>query len=292
MKLFPDKLSQTGLFAEITERILDAGVESYAPRFELWSDGASKLRWIALPAGQKIDSQDWNMWSFPKGTKLWKEFRVGSKLVETRLLQKFSHSDKSWGGVSYIWNNAGTEAYKAVWGGVDVNGTELNVPAAAECMGCHGGRKNRVLGFSAIQLSASGSPGDIDLADIATRGWLSNIKDLGKTLPGTPTELAALGYLHANCSHCHNADRPNDDDFRCFDPQRDFSFLLTAEDSIEKTETYRTALGRVLKKGNSARNIAIRKMKSRNRYYGMPPIGTEHIDENGIAIVREWIDGL
>ena len=42
-------------------------------------------------------------------------------------------------------------------------------------------------------------------------------------VPGDALDQEALGYLHANCSHCHNQDRPESDGARCYDPRNDFA---------------------------------------------------------------------
>src|SRR4051812_26067642 len=59
----PLELSQTGLFVPGSEA-LAPGVRPYAPAFELWSDGATKRRWIWLPSGAAIDSSDVDDWKF------------------------------------------------------------------------------------------------------------------------------------------------------------------------------------------------------------------------------------
>ena len=60
----------------------------YTPSTPLWSDGAQKQRWIELPPNTQIDISNPNEWTFPVGTKLFKEFRVNGKRVETRMFQK------------------------------------------------------------------------------------------------------------------------------------------------------------------------------------------------------------
>jgi hypothetical protein len=40
----------------VIQRALAAGVEPFKPGFQLWSDGAEKSRFIALPPGTKIES--------------------------------------------------------------------------------------------------------------------------------------------------------------------------------------------------------------------------------------------
>ena len=73
----PEQLHDTGLFAPGQPDRLGAGVESFEPQHPLWSDGASKRRWIRLPPGTAIDARDPDRWRFPRGTKLWKEFSHG-----------------------------------------------------------------------------------------------------------------------------------------------------------------------------------------------------------------------
>src|SRR5206468_4354814 len=61
----PSRLSETGLFAEVSTDTLASGVRAYRPAFELWSDGATKRRWIWLPGQARIDTKDMDNWSFP-----------------------------------------------------------------------------------------------------------------------------------------------------------------------------------------------------------------------------------
>ncbi len=70
----PSTLACTGLYADIVTKTLAPGVRFYAPAVPLWSDAAQKGRWIQLPAGTQIDASDPNEWTFPVGTKVWKEF--------------------------------------------------------------------------------------------------------------------------------------------------------------------------------------------------------------------------
>src|SRR5205814_165387 len=92
----PLRLSESGLYSDFASRTLAPRVIEYTPRYELWSDGATKRRFLLLPAGAKIDTSDMDNWAFPVGTKLWKEFRRDGFLVETRLLQKVYDNPGGW----------------------------------------------------------------------------------------------------------------------------------------------------------------------------------------------------
>jgi hypothetical protein len=158
----PDRLSATGLYADTTAGTLAEGVYAFTPRFELWSDGAAKRRWIHLPPGTAIDTRDPDSWVFPEGTRLWKEFVRDGTRVETRLLFKHGPEPQAWTPVAYIWD--GDDARLAADGAANAAGTAHDVPSAAQCRGCHGGTRSSVLGFSAVQLPIVGEPGELDLA--------------------------------------------------------------------------------------------------------------------------------
>src|SRR5262249_41077381 len=109
----PEHLSETGLYSDFAGRVLAPGVVRFAPSHPLWADGATKKRYLLLPEGAKIDTTDMDGWSFPVGTKAWKEFYVDGKLVETRMLwKKVDGNDgpESWWKVAYVWNADGSDA--------------------------------------------------------------------------------------------------------------------------------------------------------------------------------------
>ena len=63
---------------------------------------------------------------------------------------------------------------------------------------------------------------------------------LGATAPGPPAVAAALGYLHANCGHCHSETgiaRPDTDQILR---------LSVGESTPEATRAYQTTIGKVL----------------------------------------------
>lgn len=79
-------LSETGLYSDIATRALSSNILSYRVRYQLWADGAEKDRYLFLPDGAQIDTSDPDGWRFPIGTKAWKSFNVGGRVIETRLL--------------------------------------------------------------------------------------------------------------------------------------------------------------------------------------------------------------
>jgi hypothetical protein len=289
------RLSETGLYTDVRADTLAPGVMPYRPMFELWSDGASKRRWIALPPGTRIDTSDMDSWQFPVGTKLWKEFTRDGIRIETRLLRRTGPRQGDWSTMAYLWNDTNTEAIAVPDGVEDARGTSHDVPAANECAGCHGGRPSRVLGFSAIQLSGDESPGMLALNELIERDLVTAPPAGRLELHAEPEARAALGHLHANCGHCHNQERPARAGLRCFDPENELDFLMRAGElaDVTRTAAFRTAVGGAIKPGDPGGSEVVKRMNGRSRFPpSMPPLATERIDEQGLAVVQAWIRGL
>src|SRR5512139_401839 len=133
---FPLHLSETGLFSDIATETLGKNVEAYEPKYVLWSDGATKRRWVRLPAGKQIDTSDMDFWKYPAGTTAWKEFSRDGKRLETRMLQKGPTRD-DWLMISYAWREDGSDADAVPEGKKGVQGTDHDIPAAVDCYDCH-----------------------------------------------------------------------------------------------------------------------------------------------------------
>lgn len=288
----PDRLSETGLFAESLTDTLAAGVRPFTPRFTSWTDGATKRRWIYLPPSTRIDTTDPDAWNFPVGTKLWKELSRDGVRIETRMLFKHGPESDAWTPIAYVWRDDG-DAWATPQGVVDARGTSHDVPGAATCVGCHGGTPSGVLGFSSIQLPQHGASGELDLEQLAAQRLVTRSLP-ANDLPGDDATQAALGYLHANCSHCHNEMRPKRTGPRCFDPQRTFSFLVrtTDLDQPASTSTFRTAIGSVIAPADPAGSEILDRMRSRDLRYGMPALGSEIVDADGLRLMSAWIAQL
>ena len=168
----PTDVYCTGLYATRAPAQLAPGVMPYTPGVTLWSDGAEKHRFLQLPPGTKIDTTDLDAWKFPVGTKVWKEFRLGGALVETRLLWKRSAS--KWELGTYVWDATGTAATlntSAPKGLVLPSGYEI--PTQKDCDKCHHGGSDKVLGVEAVALGLPTAEGET-LAALVRDGLLTN----------------------------------------------------------------------------------------------------------------------
>jgi hypothetical protein len=289
----PPLLSQAGLFTNMTTETLADRVWPYEPRFKLWSDGATKRRWVSIPAGATVDVGDMDQWRFPQGTKLFKEFTRNGVRVETRIMLKTGSGDDDWSASAYVWAANQSDATLSPEGGDNQLNTPHDVPSGAQCIGCHGGRASRVLGFSAVQLAWDPPEGVATLADFKSAGVLPAHVPNQIILPGSNQDREALGYLHANCSHCHNATRPVRAGPRCYDPQADFDFSYPAAGvaTVQASPAYITGVREeVLVPGNAARSEFVQRLSGGNPQ--MPALGTEVIDQEGRALLTQWVDGL
>ena len=284
----PDRLSATGLYEDLVSDAVSAEAFPFRPSFELWSDGAVKRRWIRIPPGTSIDTREMDSWQFPVGTTVWKEFTRDGVRVETRMLGLL---DDGWIGAAYLWSDDGSDATIAPDGATDALGTPHDVPASNQCDACHGGRRSHVLGFSAVQLAGAE---ETSLADLADAGLLSHPPAGSPVVPGDELERGALGYLHANCGHCHNSDRPPRMGERCFDPELDVDFWIPAEPvpAARDTPTYQTAIDRCIEPGHPDDSRLVDLVSDRGDFQQMPPLATEAIDRDAVDLLRSWIEAM
>jgi hypothetical protein len=293
----PQALSETGLYASGSTSTLADGVVPYEPRYVLWSDGADKQRYLYLPPGTQIDTSDMDRWRFPVGTKVWKEFSRSGRRLETRLLWKTSET--GWFQMAFVWNADGSDATAAPRGAMDVAGTTHDVPARNRCSDCHDGAGDKLLGISAIQLSHD-RPG-ANLKQLASEGRLSQGASGDFRLPEDDT-WNALGYLHANCGNCHNPgsvvwDKVDLDLWlrtgELGDPVETQSYRTTV--SVALTDFHGSADAGVMNRvapGDAAHSGLILRMTTRGNDDAMPPIASEIVDDDGVALVSKWIDAL
>jgi mono/diheme cytochrome c family protein len=291
------RLSETGLFVDGDPATIAADAMVFEPTYKLWSDGASKRRWIALPPGTQIDTSDMDHWIFPVGTKFWKEFSLDGVVLETRLIERYgTEPDDYWMG-AFVWNTDQSDAVFTADGQQNINDTIHDAPAQKDCGKCHRGDIGRILGFSAIQLTSpltGPTLRTLNAMDLLT----TPAADDGYPAPGDAQAAQALGYMHANCGHCHNKNGAAWPDTRMVlrlrVADRD---LLTSEvyQSIVDTKLEYWRGGaiklRVAPAQPDASAIAAR-METRGSDNQMPPLATEIVDTAGIELVRAWITSL
>jgi uncharacterized repeat protein (TIGR03806 family) len=226
---FPRKLSETGLFASTKDLKPAPGLIPYSVNSQLWSDGAHKERYIAIPGDGKIAYNIHTYpqpapgappgWGFPDGTVLVKTFFLdlepgnpaSRRRLETRLLQLQATAgteeigDMYWQGYTYVWNDAQTDAELLDAKGLDRTYTikdakvpggsrqqTWHFPSRAECIGCHTLPAKFALGVNTLQLNRDHDYGGV--IDNQLRTW-EHLGLFTKPLPALPEKLPRL-YNH------------------------------------------------------------------------------------------------
>lgn len=289
-------LRETGLYQAGSTTMIAEGVVPYRVRYELWSDAAIKDRWVQIPKGTTFDTQNMNHWVAPVGTKVWKQFRLGDKRLETRLLHKQREGvgRDAWLMISYVWNEAQSDAIAQPKGAKNVLGTGWEVPPQEDCKDCHTHVKDVMNGVGAIQLSHE--VGESDLKKWAAKGMLSHAPAREYLVPGNDVERAALGYLHGNCGHCHSDTSPLAD-------RRTLRLRLRVEEgTVADTDIVKTTINQnamhtisglsVILKPGSPKSSQLYDRANRRDGYSMPPFGTRQVDTQGSIALEQWIASL
>jgi len=188
---FPRKLSETGLFQDVANHAPAPGVLPYDVLAALWSDGADKVRYLAVPGLERIEFDTVTYpqpspgsspgWRFPNGTVLVKTFALemetgnpaSQKRLETRILHvertpgTEEVGDQVWRGYTYLWNDEQTDATLLEGrDGLDRNytirdarapgGTRTQTwhfPSRTECTLCHTVTAKYALGVNTLQMN-------------------------------------------------------------------------------------------------------------------------------------------
>ena len=322
----PALLSETGLYAgEGTTRI-DPLNRPFSPQYPLWTDGATKRRWVRLPQGAAIDATNLSRWEFPIGTRFWKEFSFDGRKVETRMLWRVS-ADR-WVFATYAWNEAQTDAALAPEAGIPgaaevAPGKRHSIPGIADCRSCHDSARTEILGFDALNLSDDRDPnaphGEPLTREMITLKTLMDeslmypkrpalVETPPRIAASSPEARAALGYLSTNCGSCHN---------------RESSIaslgLILRHSVTEPTDVRRggsldppngectpaltTTVGkrghwvvpeaqeasRLINPGHPESSAIIRRVKSRRPSSQMPPLGSVVADRQGVDLLTAWV---
>jgi len=310
----PSTISASGLYSDMTTLTVAPGIVSYDVNSPLWSDGAWKERFIALPGEARIDFSPNGNWSFPPNTVLVKNFyleeRLGRpetrSLIETRFLVRHAEDD-GWSGFSYKWDFDGqdavllkreeTEAY-FVFDDKAAGGLREHLhffPNRTQCDQCHTGAAGFVLGVTTAQLNRQ-KDGIPQLAAMNQAGLFSNDIALDK-LPAkvdpldedADLQLRARSYLAANCSHCH---RPGAVDKADIDLRFETSLELTRTvNRVPTLAAFDLVEPRLIKPADPANSSLLQRTQALDSGR-MPPLASEIVDVEGTRVVRRWIEAM
>ena len=308
----PRFLSDTGLYSNVAKLEIDKRNRTFSPQYPLWSDGATKRRWVRLPVGSMINVADLANWELPVGTKFWKEFTFNGRKVETRFLWQTRKGH--WVFASYAWNEAQTNAQLATESGIAniaeiENGKRHSIPSVSECRACHDSSRTETLGFNALQLSDDRDPNALHaeprsgemltLKTLVDENLITPSRPELVTNPpriesSSPITRTALGYLSTNCGSCHNgagsiATLGLD--------------LKQTTGALECSAAIATTINkrghwvvpeapdesRIVNPGHPEASALVRRIKSRRPISQMPPIGTVVVDREAVDLLTAWV---
>jgi len=317
----PALLSQTGVFSNTPSMIVSNGLVPYVPNTPLWSDGAVKTRYMAVPnnggaitPSQQIAFGTNGYWTFPAGTVFVKTFELNTdtsnsnilRRLETRLLVRDINGAVY--GVTYKWRPDNSDAdllssslYEdiAITNATGVNTQSWYYPSPSDCLSCHTPVANYVLGLNTRQLNglytyASTGVTDNQLRTLNRLGLFnpafdeSGITNFEKLSPLGNTSVSfeerARSYLDANCSQCHQPGGTG----------------ITFDGRYETPLANQNLINGGLD-GNGLAMIVPRdiwrseihqRMDTTNSVIRMPPLARQLIDSNAVAVLEGWINSL
>jgi uncharacterized repeat protein (TIGR03806 family) len=315
---FPKKLSEWHLFVGASARSQpNQSVLPYDLNTPLFSDYASKYRFVWMPPRSSAKYREDSVFDFPVGTVFVKSFAFPAegdstkeRLVETRLLV---HSETGWVGLPYIWNAGQTEAtLELVPDPVHISYADSSenhrdftyfIPNINECKQCHDNERVMLpIGPKARNLNKEFAYSDgveNQLARWTKVGYLQGAPSPQAApnvarwdVPSTGTlEARARAYLDNNCAHCHQPGGTGGY------TALDLRITSTDPKALGQCKSPNSA-GQVgsltydLVPGRPEESILLARMESTRPKEMMPQISRSVVHEEGVALVREWIHSL
>jgi uncharacterized repeat protein (TIGR03806 family) len=311
----PARLGLTGLFTDTATLEPHPGLVPYDVAAPLWSDGALKRRWIAVPDGRQIAFDARDAWTFPVGTVLVKHFELeltpGTASSRTRLETRvFVRETTGWAGFTYRWSQAQTDADLLEDGAsadyeIDdpqaPGGTRTltwRFPSRADCLRCHTPASGFVLGVRTGQLNRDfGYDG---VVDNQLRSWNHIALFAGDVgLPATheawadpsdgarPVGARARAYMASNCAQCHQpgGPAPGGLDLRHGTARTAMNVIdvRPSEGDLGLANPWRVRTG---VRADSVLYLRMTRLDATR----MPPLAHEAIDVAGSALIGAWID--
>lgn len=290
----PARLSELNLFEGGKP---STALQPYTLSTPLFTDYASKWRWMYTPPGSELAWKGDGLPDFPVGSVLIKSFgypadlrKPGAniRMLETRILMKRAGG---WIALPYVWDADGKDAtlkragYRTdvSWTHADGKPREISyaVPNANQCKGCHdAGGQLTPIGPKLRNLETGP---DRPAATRPLPRW-----DDAKA----PLEQRARAYLDGNCGHCHNRNGPADTSGLWLDWDDEHGPNL----GIRKRPV---AAGRGsgqnefdILPGQPDKSILITRMQSLDPGVAMPELGRATVHEEAVSMLSAWISHM
>ncbi|WP_310555846.1 hypothetical protein [Flavobacterium sp.] len=317
------KLSEYHFFdGDLKNQKPSLNVLPYEPASSLFADYAHKKRFVWMPSGKKATyNGDDNVLELPVGAVLIKTFYYENvqpnnttQIIETRLLVRKADG---WKAYDYIWNTEQNEALlETTENGTFIpitwleNGVSKSVnyktPSQTECLTCHklnptqttGGELTIPIGPKPQNLNTNYNYNGVSKNQLAmwkTAGYLGD--DIPTTINSTVNwedqtkslETRARSYIDINCAHCHRQGGHCDYVNMRFNYSNtdlsSFGVCMTPLFTIENGPF-------VINSGDANRSEMILRMNTEEGAIMMPIIGRNIIHEEGVQLMKDWINTL
>lgn len=309
---YPATLDATGLFADLADLSPAPGVMPYGVNLPFWSDNGIKRRWFTMPVATNFAT--WTQegtWSNTPGMIWVKHFDfdlapTNRVRLETRVLVRNAAGGY---GVSYRWNTNGTDAALVadegsnfvlnVVDGLATNPQTWRIPSRAECMTCHNTPAGIVLSFNTRQLNRTnnilGFAGN-QLDTLREGGCFANSNAMPSPnlLPRHlradetqfPAEARVRSYLAVNCAYCH---MPGGTAPSAWDGRPHVTLDQTGLILGNAANNGGDPANKLVVPGDAFHSIVLNRIAASNGFTRMPPLGSNLIDTNHVALVTGWI---
>jgi uncharacterized repeat protein (TIGR03806 family) len=324
----PILLSQTGTFADLKSLQPAAGLVPYTVNSPLWSDGALKLRWIALPSNTVVSFAPTGEWTFPAGTVFVKTFQLPVddtntntlRRLETRLLVRDTNGTVY--GASYKWRADHSDADLVIAGTNEdipvktASGMRIQrwfYPGRQDCLTCHTPVSGGVLGVKTRQLNGdfaypsdeSATPqaaGTAGATDNQLRTWshigMFNVRLDENEIPHF-TRLVTVTDTNASLewrvrsyldANCAQCHRPGGVE-SFFDTRVDTPLQKQnlLEGPVENTLGISGA--KLIVPLNPGKSMLLHRVNLAGNLQ-MPPLAKNVVDQNAVAAITAWINSL
>ena len=311
----PATLADAGVFADLVTLAPFPGIQSYELNVPFWSDNAIKSRWFSVPGTNATITFDATQpWTAPTGTIWIKHFDLlltsgvpsSARRIETRLLVKNGSPEGGY-GVTYRWGTSLTNAQLVGSGGLDepilINDggtirTQIwRYPGRAQCLTCHTPGAGFSLGFNTAQLNCDHAYGAIvtnQLRALNAAGYfhtnVSGFNLLRRLAAATNTayslEYRVRSYLQSNCRQCHYPGGPATP--ATWDARESTALSLANLINGALVNDFGSTNNRVIVPGILTNSVLHTRIGFRGAGQ-MPPLGSNLVDTQNVALVAAWI---
>jgi len=308
----PPTLADTGAFSDLASLAPHGGIVPYDLNVPFWSDHAIKTRWFSVPnTNLTIGFDRDGNWSFPTGAVWVKHFELeltngvpaSRKRLETRFIVRNAGGVY---GVTYRWGNSLTNAALVAEEGMDeeflihdggtVRTQVWRYPSRSECLQCHTAVAGHALGFNTAQLNREfdyGAGAENQIAALSRVGYfsgpvsnLSTLPSLAHPMNGTYSlEYRVRSYLAANCIQCHQPGGPSQG---FWDARLTMPISQAGIINGDLINTGGDPNNHVVTPGSLANSMLLTRISTRGPGQ-MPPIASNVLDTNAMALVIAWI---